>query len=268
MLAPVQYAVSMLDLANNAQINLSQIDIKAELAFAASLIEGVSRGENPLRSKTGDFRWAYRSTVDNELQPYRIYVPSTFDANKTYPLVVALHGMNGDENGIFTTYGDGIIKKEAESRGYIVVCPKGRNPASMYRGDAEKDVIDVLNEVRRDCHIDSNRSYLMGHSMGGYGTWSVAMSYPNEFAALAPISGGGSPYGLSKITDIPELVIHGDNDPTVNVTQSRQMVEAAKTLGIEIQYIEVAGGTHSSVVVPHIKDVFDWFDSHPRKNPL
>ena len=58
----------------------------------------------------------------------------------------------------------------------------------MYRGTAEQDVMDVLAEVRRDYKIDPNRIYLMGHSMGGYGTWSVAMAHPNLFAAIGPIS--------------------------------------------------------------------------------
>ena len=263
MAAP-EYAVTMIDLANKGAINVNQLDMKGELANAASLLDQLAKGENPLQSKRGDFHWAYRSTVDKELQPYRVYVPTTFDPSKTYPLIVALHGMNGDENGMFTNYGDGIIKREAEARGYIVVCPKGRAPTSMYRGDAEKDVVDVLAEMKRDYKIDANRVYLMGHSMGGYGTWSVAMAYPDVFAAIAPISGGGTPAGLTKIAHIPEFVVHGDTDPTVNVSQSRAMVEAAKKLGIELQYVEVPGGTHGSVVVPNIPSIFDWFDSHKK----
>src|SRR6185436_4925890 len=176
-----------------------QLDIKAELANASSILDQLTRGENPLRSKRGDFRWAYRSAVDNTLQPYRIYVPSTFDPEKPYPLVVVLHGMNGDENSMFTGYSDGLIKQEAETRGYVLVCPKGRAPTSMYRGDAERDVMDVLAAMKRDYRIDPDRVYLMGHSMGGYGTWSVAISHPDVFTALAPISGGGQAEGLSKI---------------------------------------------------------------------
>ena len=86
---------------------------------------------------------------------------------------------------------NGELKRQGERVGFIVVCPKGRDTASMYRGSAEQDVIDVLAEVRRDYKVDAARIYLMGHSMGGYGTWSVAMNHPEVFAALGPISGGG-----------------------------------------------------------------------------
>jgi len=120
--------------------------------------------------------------------------------------------------------------------------------------------------MKKDYSIDPERIYLMGHSMGGYGTWSVAMSYPSTFAAIAPISGGGQPTGLSKIAHIPEFVVHGDADPTVSVEESRRMVKAARDLGVEIQYVEVPGGDHSSVVVPHFKPIFDWFDAHRRKS--
>jgi len=103
--------------------------------------------------------------------------------------------------------------------------------------------------------------------MGGFGTWSVAMSHPEVFSAIAPVAGGSNfPAGMSKIAHIPEIVIHGDNDPTVPVERSRVMVEMGKKLGIEIKYVEVPGGDHGNVVAPTFKDVFDWFDSHRRKS--
>lgn len=136
----------------------------------------------------------------------------------------------------------------------------------MYVGDAEKDVMDVLVEVRRAYNIDADRIYLTGHSMGGFGTWSVAMNHPEVFAALAPISGGANtPTGMSKIAHIPQIVVHGDADPTVPVQRSRVMVEMGKKLGAEIKYIEVAGGDHGNVVAPNFPAVFDWFDTHKRK---
>jgi predicted peptidase len=136
----------------------------------------------------------------------------------------------------------------------------------MYIGDAEKDVMDVIAEMRRDYNIDPDRIYLTGHSMGGYGTWSVAMNHPEVFAALAPVSGGANnPAAMSKIAHIPQLVVHGDTDPTVPVERSRVMVAAGKKLGAEIKYIEVPGGDHGSVVAPTFKDVFEWFDTHRRK---
>ncbi len=176
-----------------------------------------------------------------------------------------LHGMGGDENSMFDSYGNGAFEALAEKRGYIVACPKGREPTSMYVGPAEQDVLDVMADVRRAYKVDPNRIYLTGHSMGAYGTWSIAIDHPEIFAALAPISGGGDVKAVVKTAGIPQLVTHGDNDPTVPVTQSRAMVAALKEAGAEVTYTEVPGGNHTSVAVPAFAPIFDWFDSHRKQ---
>ena len=264
-MAAVDYHAGMLDLVNAGQLGIERQDFKKELTYAASLLDQIAKGENPLRTMRDDFRWAYRSTVDQELQPYRVYVPSKYDPTKPTPLVVALHGMGGDENSYFAFYDNGIVKREAEAHGFLVVCPKGRGSASMYTGDAERDVLDVIAAMKRDYKIDEDRVYLTGHSMGGYGTWALATRYPAMFAAIAPISGGGNPAALKAITHVPEIVIHGDKDPTVPVERSRVMVRAAKELGIEIKYVEVPGGNHTDVAAPATKEIFDWFAAHKRQ---
>ena len=85
------------------------------------------------------------------------------------------------------------------------------------------------------------------------------MAHPDLFAALGPISGGGSPAGMAKIRHIPEYVIHGDDDRTVNVSQSRQMVAAGKAAGAEITYVEIPGGSHVSIVTPQFAPMLDFF---------
>ena len=262
-----EYRILLFELARASEINFDRIDFREALKEASSMLDALGAGNDAFAARRGEFKKAYRSKVDNTLQPYQVFLPTAYDKSKPTPLVIVLHGMGGDENGYFQAYGQGAFKVEAEKRAYIVACPKGRKPASMYIGDAEKDVLDVIAEMRRDYNIDPDRIYLTGHSMGGFGTWSVAMSHPDVFAAIAPISGGSNtPAGMSKIAHIPEIVVHGDNDRTVPVERSRVMVEMGKKLGIEIKYIEVPGGDHGSVVAPTFKDVFDWFDTHRRKS--
>jgi predicted esterase len=262
----IEYRIGMAELANAREVHVERVDFDAELKDAEAMIAAEREGRDPFAARRGDFRKAYRSAVDNTLQPYRIFVPAGYDGSKPYPLVVALHGMGGDENSYFDSvaYGKGAFVKEAERRGYLVACPKGRNTASMYLGSAETDVLDVIAEVRRAYRVDPGRIYLTGHSMGGYGTWSLAMSHPDLFAAIAPVSGGGNPAGMAKIAKIPELVVHGDNDKTVPVERSREMVAAAKAQGIELKYVEIPGGDHLTAAARTFSDVFDWFDAHKR----
>ena len=260
------YRLSLFELARAGEINFDRIDFRATLKEATSMLDTLEAGNDPFAARRGEFKKAYRSKIDSTLQPYQVFVPAGYDKSKAFPLVIALHGMGGDENSYFQAYAQGAFKVEAEKHGYLVACPKGRKPASMYIGDAEKDVMDVIAEMRRDYNIDPDRIYLTGHSMGGYGTWSVAMNHPEVFAAIAPVSGGANnPAAMSKIAHLPQLVVHGDTDPTVPVERSRVMVAAGKKLGAEIKYIEVPGGDHGSVVAPTFKDVFEWFDTHRRK---
>jgi predicted esterase len=266
-LPSAEYRLALVDLVNSGDVNPDRVDFDAELTEARAILEGLGKDRDPLASRRGDFKKAYRSEADDTLQPYRVFVPTGYDASKAFPLIVALHGMGGDENSYFDGYGNGAFKVEAERRGYLVACPKGRQSASMYIGTAEKDVFDVIAQVRGAYKVDPDRIYLTGHSMGGYGTWSFAMAHPDLFAAIAPVSGGGNPGGLGKIAHVPELVVHGDNDKTVSVEQSRRMVAAAKEQGIELKYVEIPGGDHVSVALRTFKDVFDWFDAHRRQAP-
>ena len=264
-LATAEYALALYERADQGEINPTRYNFREQFADATAIIDAVDRGRDPFAAKHGDLHKAYRSAVDNTLQPYRIFIPSAYDGSKPTPLLVALHGMGGDENSMFDGYKE-TLKREAERQGFIVACPKGRDTASMYRGAAEQDVLDVMKEVERDYRIDPKRVYLMGHSMGGYGTWSVAMDHPDLFAALGPISGGGDVNGMVKIKNIPEYVVHGNDDRTVNVSQSRRMVEAGKKAGANVTYVEVPGGSHVSVAEPSFAPMLDFFSKQQRSD--
>jgi predicted esterase len=251
------YVLDFYDRADRGDASPTAHHFREDFATANEILDAIEKGADPFAGKHGDFRKAYVSPVDHTLQPYRILVPEVYNG-KPSALVVALHGMGGDENSIFDAY-TGAFKPAAEKNGFIAVCPKGRDTASMYRGSAEQDVMDVLAEVQRDYKIDPRRIYLMGHSMGGYGTWSVAMAHPDVFAALGPISGGGNPAGMVKLARVPEYVVHGDADPTVPVTQSRTMVEAGKKAGAQIVYVEIPGGNHTNVVAPQFEPMLEFF---------
>jgi predicted esterase len=258
-IATAEYALALYDHADAGELNPARVNFREEFTKSDAILTALDAGKDPFAGKRGDSHRAYRSAVDNTLQPYRLFIPEKYDGSKPTPLVVALHGMGGDENSLFDSYDNGLLKREAERVGFLVVCPKGRDTASMYRGSAEQDVLDVMADVQRSYRVDATRIYLMGHSMGGYGTWSTAMNHPDLFAALGPISGGGSAAGMVKIRHIPQYVVHGDDDRTVSVTQSRNMVEAGKKAGAEIVYVEVPGGSHVGVAAPAFAGMFDFF---------
>jgi len=243
---------------------LARLDLDSDLKEAEQMLSAFEKGRNPYTNHYGDLEKSYKSKVDDSYQPYRLYVPTDYNASSSYPLLVLLHGMGGDENTMFDGYGNGAVIQSAEHHSYLVACPKGREAASMYKGAAEQDVLDVLKDVERAYKVNPKRVYLAGHSMGAYGTWSIAADHPTLFAALAPISGGGDLAIAAKLKAVPQFVVHGDADPTVPVTQSRLMVEAMKKAGAEVKYTEVPGGNHVNVVVPNFEGMFEFFDKHTK----
>jgi predicted peptidase len=131
---------------------------------------------------------------------------------------------------------------------------------------SEKDVLEVVRLMRAHYNVDATRIYLIGHSMGAIGTWHLAAKYPEIWAAVGPFSGTGSAESVGRMMGIPQIVVHGDADPTVNVSGSRAMVAEMKRLGTEVVYIEVPGGDHVNVVVPNLPKVFEFLAAH-RKGP-
>ena len=130
---------------------------------------------------------------------------------------------------------------------------------------SEKDVMEVLRLMKANYKVDESRIYLIGHSMGAIGTWAIASKYPDIWAALVPFSGVGSPALAERMKGIPQFVVHGDNDPTVNVSGSRNMVAALKKAGADVTYVEVAGGNHTDVVVPNLPKAFEFLAAQKKK---
>jgi len=275
--ADVLYPVDRMRQVNRGALELRTFDPDRDFAEALSVASAVKSGKHPFKGRTGDFKRHYLLDAANEIMPYRMYVPSKYDGSRAFPLIIALHGLGGTEDSFFDSY-DKAFPPLAERHGYIVAAPLGYRVDGSYgwglgtppadpatkrvQERSEADVMEVLRLVRQQYKIDENRIYLAGHSMGAIGTWKIAPKYPDLFAAIATFSGSGQPATLERIRHVPEFVVHGDNDPTVNVEGSRAMVAKAKELGIEVKYIEVPGGTHSSVVPPNFAGAFEFFDAH------
>lgn len=270
--ADIDYPVDRIRNVDLGRTEAGTFDLAKELGDAEQLLPDAKSGKNPFPGRTGDIKRHYLLKAAGEIMPYRIYVPTNYVPTRNWPLVVALHGLGGTEDSMMSPlYG---TTKLAEQHGFIVVAPLGyrvdagygafRAPGQVSRRSdlSEEDVMEVLQLVRQQYKIDENRIYLMGHSMGGFGTWALAAAHPEIWAALGPISGGGNPANVEKFKSIPEIVVHGDADNVVPVGSSRVMVDAMKRLGVEVKYIEVPGGSHINVAGSNMSAIFDFFDAH------
>jgi predicted peptidase len=135
---------------------------------------------------------------------------------------------------------------------------------------SQEDVFEVINAVSREYKIDATRIFLMGHSLGGFGTWLVASSNPERFAAIAALSGGPPAQGdalaglLEKLKGLPAMIIHGEQDGIAPVQLSRTMAAAAQKAGLKVTYVEVPDGDHTSVVASTFPAVMDFFEKNAK----
>jgi poly(3-hydroxybutyrate) depolymerase len=266
--ADALYPVERVRNINLGRIEMGTFDAGKEIAAAEQLLASAKDGKDPFTGRTGDIKRHYRLAAAGEILPYHLYLPSGYTPARPFPLVVALHGLGANEDSMLSPlYG---IPPLADRHGFIVVAPLGYRVdggygafASGHRGQlSEQDVMEVIKIVRAQYKIDDSRIYLMGHSMGGIGTWALGAKYPDMWAALGPISGVASPATVEKMRAIPEVVVHGDADDIVPVSGSRAMVEQMKKLGVDVKYIEVPGGSHISVAGPNMAAIFDFFETH------
>jgi predicted peptidase len=216
--------------------------------------------------------------------PYGVYVPTSYDASRPTPLVVALHGL-GSGVTYMMEYGTDrtSVVELAERYGYLVATPMGYNERGWYgsRGAdnsfhregpanlgelSELDVMAVLAIMKRDFNVDADRTYLIGQSMGGGGTWHLGMKHPDIWAGLVPMAPAiySSPDEVAAARGLPIMVIHGDADTTVRVDISRRWVAKMQELGMAHEYIEVPGGSHASAGRDNIAEVFAFLSRQRR----
>ena len=270
--ADVVYPADVIKNVNLGRIELGAFNVPNEIAKAEAILASARGGKDPFKGRTGDFERHYVLRGANEIMPYRVYVPKGYAASKATPLVIALHGLGQNEDSFFDSYSQ-LPPQLAEKHGFLMAAPLGYRPDGFYGSPimgvadaasrrkteySEKDVLEVVRLMKAAYNVDESRIYLMGHSMGAIGTWLLGAKYPQLWAALVPFSGTGSPALAAAMKAVPQLVVHGDADNTVNVSGSRNMVAALKKAGADVTYIEVAGGSHTDMVVPNLPKAFEF----------
>lgn len=216
----------------------------------------------------------FLSAVDDSDQPYALYLPKSFSPRKKYPLVISLHGAGSNHRlNLRRVFGQGNRPGESDAQAtryfpalkevdLIVASPLARGTMG-YQGIAEKDVYDVLEDVKKQFPIDEDRVYLTGLSMGGGGTLWLGLTRPDVWAAIAPVCPAPPP-GIEPLAgnalNLPVKLFHGAADPVVPVAQSREWRRRLTEAGVKVEYVEYPGVRHNSWDQAY-KDgaIFDWF---------
>lgn len=225
-----------------------------------------------------------------EKMPYALFVSSKVSPDRKNPLIVALHGYGGDGNALLR----GEALDLAEEGGYILVGPMGYNETGWYgspviivgggggKGNSsaipeppnlaelsEKDVLNVLHMMQQEFNVDEDRTYLMGHSMGGAGALFMGPKYVDTWAAvasMAPAAFRMDPETLGPVKDkMPLLLLHGDADTVVPVDVSRRWNQAATNFKMkDFVYHELPGADHGTVITQGIPEIFEYFEAYSK----
>ena len=221
---------------------------------------------------------------------YEVFVPRHWDRHRQSPVILFLHGSGerGDDNRAQTRNGIRLlIAQDPAHFPCVVVCPQCRPEKRWTQPDMAQMALAALDQSVREFHGDPKRVYLTGLSLGGYATWAFAQQYPTRWAAVAPCCGGivfpgphtaspgrdaagaapTDPYYAAalKVANFPAWVFHGQADPTVPVSESRQMVALLLSQKADVRYTEYPGVGHNSWDYAYKETgLLPWFLSHKR----
>ena len=205
---------------------------------------------------------------------YLLFLPPDYQARsgQRWPLMLFLHGAGERGSNVWKVAAHGPPKKVAEHPDFpfIVVspqCPEGQIWSN-------ETLLALLDEIIQRYAADPGRIYLTGLSMGGYGTWNLGLTYPEKFAAIVPICGGGemitvmltSREKTEALRTLGVWAFHGAKDPVVPLEESQRMVAALEKVGAEEVKLTVypEAGHNSWTQAYNDPQLYQWLLQHQR----
>ena len=204
--------------------------------------------------------------------PYTQLLPK-LEKDKKYPLIVHLHGAGSWAPDFQQLPGQCLcmVKKDYPA---VVVVPKTNYPMKWadhdwtltehHRKESPLPSLEatyqlVLHLLNTDPTLDAKRVYIIGQSMGGFGTWDFITRYRHIVAAAVPVCGGGDVDTMKNIKDLPVWIFHGDADDVVPVENSRRLYQELQRLNAPAKYTEFPGVMHPSWTPAYSdEELFRW----------
>jgi hypothetical protein len=209
--------------------------------------------------------WAVLDQKLGLAQDYQhvVTLPENYDHDPStrWPLLLFLHGTLECGNDLSKLQDQGPLGQinRGHSLPFIVVtpqCPAGNswNPEKL---------LMLVERMKTSHHVDSNRIYVTGLSMGGFSTFDMAACYPDKIAAAAPLSAGENPDIVDRLKSVPLWIFHGAEDQIVSPQSSREIAERLKAMGSEVRLSVYPGVGHEGWDKIYADPaLYDWFLSH------
>ncbi len=205
--------------------------------------------------------------------PYWIFVPQAYRRGglASWPLLLYLHGASdrGNDPNLLLASGLPSIVSQAQDFPFILLCPQC--PEDTWWADHIPGLDILIKEVSDRFAVDLDRVLVTGSSMGGYGVWQLGVNFPDRFAALVPLCGGGTWfYGFPRRVRIlrrtPVWAFHGEKDPIIPPRESAVLVEELNDAGGYARLTVVPDGGHDIWrTVYRMPELLDWLLAQRRQ---
>ena len=198
--------------------------------------------------------------------PLVVYEPEEIQEN--LPIIVQLHGVGESGSGgeeLVKVDKNGFSKMLLDGNEFPCIFAMPQCSKESFWAAEVQNLYRLIQRLIEKYHIDINRVYLTGLSMGGYGTWYTALRYPDMFAAIAPVCGGGMVWRAGTL-HMPIWAFHGTEDPTVSVSETINMVHKIRCVGEnkEVKMTLLDGVKHDAWNYAYTPELAEWLLSKSR----
>ncbi|MBN1796544.1 MAG: prolyl oligopeptidase family serine peptidase [Sedimentisphaerales bacterium] len=205
-----------------------------------------------------------KKKVETIMMDYLLYLPEDYGkSEQKWPLMIFLHGAGerGSELEKVKVHGPPKLIEQGREFEFVIISPQC--PQDLWWPEKMEEIIALLDEIESKYDIDTDRVYMTGLSMGGFGTWAVASKYSERFAAIAPICGGIEPLFAEKFKALPIWAFHGAKDQVVPLSNSARIVEEIKKVGGNAKLTVYPEAGHDSWTVTYENpQLYEWFLEH------
>jgi predicted esterase len=244
---------------------LRGLDVLLSLAVAAQPVllfwPTVDIGHDPLRPGAQVCR---QYVIGGRSKPYPaatrvnylLYLPAEYKESQKWPLVVYLHGGGASGENLLYVRAEGLTNQIERGKHFPFIL---LSPQSLRRGWDPELIVALIEHVSSTLPVDRDRVYLTGCSMGGFGTWNVASRYPDRFAAIVPLCGGGDMYHANRLAHVPIWAFHGAKDDRVPLSNGQDTVDAVKRCGGNVKFTIYPDAGHDIEDLTYGNDqLYEW----------
>jgi hypothetical protein len=210
---------------------------RGKIARLKDWMQRIDADPNLLSKLRGVQEWAYESPVDGTGQPFKIVIPTDYDAARPAPLSVYMHGYTGDH----LNHSAGMQAHTGPFEAAVL----GRSRGGWYLALSQADVLAVIDYIEAHWRIDSNRIRLTGGSMGGGGTLTLGSRFPHRFASGQVTCGYMAQNQINNLLTFPIYATHSSDDPVVPPILIRGPMSDLRRHGGQVIFDETNGFGHA-----------------------